>query len=101
MQTGPGLKALIVGVQEPPTSHGSIKSLSKEHTLIYDHSIMQVGREQPSTHPGISTCGPSVSTQNGDVATCLWKTGNSQLPELVISSIYLDITNTQVCPDMK
>jgi len=82
MQTGLRPKAFIVGVQEPPISHGSIKSLSKEHTLIYDH---YAGRPRAAIYVSRNlNLWPMSEHTNGDVTTCLWKMGNTQLPELVI-----------------
>jgi len=87
--------AFIVGVQEPPFSNNRIRSFNRENSLFYDHFA-----ERPRAALYASRnldLWPMSDYTDADMASCLWKTGNNDIPEVVVSSIYMDITNDEVC----
>jgi len=89
-------RSFLIGIQEPPITKGKIRSLSSEHNLIYDHSSVR-----PRAAIYVSrdiNFWPMMEFSGPDIATGLWKTGQNYQKEVIVTSVYMDITNEGVWP---
>jgi len=90
-------KSFFILLQEPYAWKGKIAGFDKIHSLFYDHA-------SPSPRTAIYASKdlhlwsmPEFTSQ--DMTTCLWLTGESHLPKIILTSVYMDHTNPQVWPE--
>ena len=78
----------LVCLQEPPTNRHGVTSLGKGNHLLF-----QEGGDRPraaifaSAHLSLWKL-PNFTEE--DVVTASWSTGNSNIPEIIVCSVYLD-----------
>jgi len=89
-------KSYLMGVQEPPSYRGRIKSFSRDGVLYYD-TLSDRPRAAIYASRDLNLWVAPEFT-NGDMATCLWKTEDHTFSEVMITSVYFDINFAEVWP---
>ena len=91
-------KSFLICVQEPPVREGKIICFDQTHNLIYDR---QTDRPRAGIYASRDmNIWPMPEFTIGDMATGLWKTGDEDIKEVIVTSVYMDITLTTVWPPL-
>ena len=87
----------IVALQEPPTSkHTKVMGFNKKHNLIYDR---QADRPRAALfHSSNPNLWPVPEYTDADMATAIWSSPHSHLGDIIVTSVYMDITDPRVWP---
>jgi len=91
-------KSFLIGLQEPPVHFKKVSGFGKAHNLYYDRSA-NIIRAALFVSRDLNTW-PVPDFTSGDMATCLWKTEETGFPEIMVTSVYLDINYETVCPSI-
>ena len=86
--------SFLVCVQEPPThpKTNQITGFFPRHNLWYDKRGLNRPRAAIYSSRNLNLWLNSELT-NSDITTCTWKTNDLVFPEVMIISIYMDITD--------
>ena len=91
-------EAFLICVQEPPVKDNRIVGFDRSHNLFYDCSSRDGPRAAIYSSRNLNVwLLPDFTSR--DVTVCVWRTGDSCTPEILVASVYMDITLTSVWPE--
>ncbi len=89
-------KSFLYCLQEPPVHGRRVVSLGRGQKLLYNG---ESGVPRAAIYASRDLqIWPMQEFSSRDICTCLWKTGETKLPQIVVTSVYMDITFDSVWP---